>query len=224
MKSLKGILAIGEENIFKELSEIIAISQQTVILVKDMVKASYDEKVLSKNMQSVRELEKRSDELAFNIREDVTSGAISPNILDNLLECINTADDIIDLCYYISREFNRMAKTHSIDLNTYQEAELEGVYERLYNLAETSLQKLKTMLSTSDESEIARLRKEIEDIEEQGDEVKDKGFDKLYSIAPKLTYLQFFHYSEVLHKSDDILDSCEDVSQLIIAVVTSILK
>ena len=68
------------------------------------------------------------------------------------------------------------------------------------------------------------MRKEIESIEEQGDDIKDQGFDRLYSITPKLHYLEFHHYQELLHKCDDILDSCEDFSDLIVSVVTAILK
>ena len=73
-------------------------------------------------------------------------------------------------------------------------------------------------------AEILELRKEIETLEEQGDDVKDAGFDSLYAIAPKLHYLEFHHYSELLHKCDDLLDSCEDFADLIVSVVTSILK
>jgi len=43
-------------------------------------------------------------------------------------------------------------------------------------------------------------------------------------MTPNLHYLQFFHYSELMHKCDDVLDSCEDLSDLIVTVVTSILK
>jgi uncharacterized protein Yka (UPF0111/DUF47 family) len=73
-------------------------------------------------------------------------------------------------------------------------------------------------------SKILQTRKEIEDIEERGDDIKDQGFDRLYSIASKLNFLEFYHYQELLHKCDDILDSCEDFSDLIVSVVTSILK
>jgi uncharacterized protein len=224
LEKMKNILVIGERSIFKELSQIISIALKANSTVKDMFKENYQEEILSKEMEDVRELEKKSDKVAFKVGEDITSGAISPNIIDNLIECSHTADDIVDLYYYISRELNRMSKTHSIDFKAHQEASWTSVYESLLNLAETSLQKLGKMLATSNESEISKLRREIEELEEQGDEIKDQGFDKLYSLAPKISYLQFYHYSEILHKCDDILDSCEDTSQLIMSIVTSILK
>ncbi len=79
-------------------------------------------------------------------------------------------------------------------------------------------------MKSSNIQEILELRKEIEELEEEGDEIKDAGFDNLYGLAPKLHYLQFYHYSELLHKCDDLLDSCEDFSDLLVSAVTSILK
>ncbi len=224
LSNVKGLLVIGEENIFKELSEIVSIAIETNSIVKEMLNSNYQNKLLSTQLEQVRELEKKSDKIAFKISEDVTSGAISPNVIDNLLECINKTDDIVDLHYYIGRELNRVSETSSIDLQNYQKALWEPVYETLLNLADSSLQKLKKMLLTTREIEFLSLLKEIEDLEEQGDEVKDHGFDKLYDISPKIPYLQFYHYSELLHKCDDILDSSQDASQLIATIVTSILK
>ena len=116
-----------------------------------------------------------------------------------------------------------MAKAYSAGFEL-QEADWDSVYEKMLAFAEKSLLKLKQALSSSNVTEILQLRKEIEVLEEQGDDIKDQGFDRLYGIAPKLHYLQFYHYSELLHKCDDILDSCEDFADLIVSVVTSIIK
>ena len=223
MKNFKGILVIGERNVFSQLAQIVAIATEANTLVYTMFKSDYKEKKLNEIMHDVQLLEKKSDEVAFKISEDVTSGAISPNIIDNLLECVQKADDIVDLYYYLSRELNRMAKAYVSGYDL-EHADWDSVYENILDLAEKSLSKLKQALASSNMAEILALRKDIEDLEEQGDEIKDQGFDRLYSIAPKLHYLQFFHYQELLHKCDDVLDSCEDFSDLIVSVVTSILK
>lgn len=223
MKSLKGILVVGEKNVFSELTQIITIASETNTLVLKMFMLDYKEKESTELMRSVQVLEKKSDEIAFKISEDITSGAISPNIIDSLLECVHVADDIVDLYYYISRELNRMAKAYSAGVEN-KHADWDSVYENMLALAEKSLSKVKQALSSSNVEEILELRKEIESIEEHGDDIKDQGFDRLYSITASLHYMQFFHYQELLHKCDDILDSCEDFSDLIVSVVTSILK
>jgi len=223
MKSLKGILVVGEKTIFLELTQIVAIAVEVNTLVLSMFKMGYKNKALTEVMHHVQALEKKSDEIAFKINEDITGGAISPNIIDNLLECVQVADDTVDVYYYLSRELSRMTKAYTSGFEM-QEADWDSVYENMLALAEKALLKLKQALSSSSVAEILQLRKEIESLEEQGDDIKDQGFDRLYSITPKLHYLQFYHYSELLHKCDDILDSSEDFADLIVSVVTSITK
>lgn len=175
-------------------------------------------------MHAVRALEKKSDEIAFRLSEDITAGAISPNLIDNLIESTHLADNIVDIIFYLSRELSRMAKTNTTDFAAHQELEWAEVYTQLLALVDQTLPKLQLMLSTGNVPAILQLHKEIETIEEQGDNIKDAGFDKLYFMASGLHFLQFYHYSEMLHKSDDILDTCEDLSDVIVSIVTSILK
>lgn len=224
LKSLRSILVVGERNIFAELAEIILIAAEANTITKIMIKIDYNDQALTENMHAIRSLEKKSDEIAFKLSEDITSGAISPNIIDNLIECGHVADNIVDLYYYLSRELCRMSKANPIDFNIQQEAEWVSPFENMFDLADKSLSKLKQALSTASVPEILQLRKEIEAIEEEGDDIKDAGFDKLYTSASKMHFLQFYHYSELLHKCDNVLDSCEDLSDLIVSVVTSILK
>jgi uncharacterized protein Yka (UPF0111/DUF47 family) len=175
-------------------------------------------------MHSIRDLEKKSDEIAFSLSEDITSGAISPNLIDDLIESTHLADNIVDIIFYLSRELSRMAKANTTNSAPHQEVEWSQVYLQILALVDKSLPKLQFMLSTSHVPQILQLRKEIEAQEEQGDDIKDAGFDKLYSMAFGMNFLHFYHYSEMLHKSDDILDTCEDLSDVIVSVVTSILK
>jgi len=223
LKSLRGILVVGEKTIFSDLKQIFTIATEANTILSNMFKIGYKERELAELMHAMQSLEKKSDEIAFKISEAITSGAISPNIIDNLLQSVQVADDIIDTYYYISRELNRMSKAYSAGFQENQ-IEWDSVYENILALAEKSHLKLKQALSTSDTLEILQIRKEVEAIEEQGDDIKDQGFDRLYIVAAKLSFLEFYHYQELLHKCDDILDSCEDFSDLMVSVVTSILK
>lgn len=224
MKNFKGILVLGERNIFNELSQIISIATQANTIVKVMFKNSSNQEMLTENMHAVRTLEKKSDEIAFRLNEEITSGAVSPNIIDDLIECVHLADNLVDLFFYLSRELSRMAKADTAAFAVRQEAEWTKVYEDMLALADQTLIKLQQILSTGNVSLILQLRQEIESLEEQGDDIKDAGFDKLYRVASGLHFLQFYHYSEMLHKCDDLLDNAEDLSDVIVSIVTSILK
>jgi uncharacterized protein len=224
VKSFKKILVVGEENIFGELSQIIAIAAEANTILYNMLSDCKNEKCLDTGMQAIRVLEDKSDKIAFKVNEDITTGAVSPNILEHLLECVHTADDIVDTYFYQSREMSRMYKSKFPYSEDLQDAEWIAIFKSMLDLAEKALAKVKQTLLISDLSEILQLRKEIEALEQQGDEIKDKGFDVLYHEAPHIHYLQFYHYSELLHKFDDILDGCEDLSDLVLSVITSILK
>jgi hypothetical protein len=224
MKSIRSILVVGEKNMFGELAQIIAIAQEANVVLSETLGQTQNEVTLDKGMQAIRLLEKKSDDVAFKVSEDITTGAVSPNTLDNLLESVHVADDIVDTYYYQSRELNRMYRAKSPYLEVLEEKEWFSLFKDMLDLADKALSKVKQILSISDLNEILELRKEIEALEEQGDDIKDRGFDYLYREAPSMHYLQFYHYSELLHKFDDILDSCEDLSDLIVSIITSILK
>jgi uncharacterized protein len=224
MKSLKGMLVVGEKKLFSQLADIIAVATEANSTVRKMFKLGNDAEALTENMLAVRSLERKSDEIAFKLSEDVTSGAVSPNLIDNLIECAHVADNIVDTLYYLSRELDRMSKASPSEFPLHREPEWISIFEHMFVLADRSLLKLKQALCSSSVPEILQLRKEIEDLEEEGDDIKDSGFDKLYALASNLHFLQFYHYSEMLHKSDDVLDGCEDLSDLIVSVITSILK
>jgi uncharacterized protein Yka (UPF0111/DUF47 family) len=225
LKSFKGIFVLGEKNIFSELSQIVSIAIQANTILKDMFKNCCNSQALTKSMQAIRALEKNSDEIAFRLKEDITSGAISPNLIDNLIESTHLADNVVDLIFYLSRELSRMAKVNTSNpLAAHKDIEWAEIYLQMLVLIDQSLPKLQSMLSTGDVAQILQLHKEIEDIEEKGDDIKDEGFDKLYYRASEMNYLQFYNYSEMFHKSDDILDTCEDLSDVIVSIVTSIFK
>jgi len=224
MKRLRSIFVVGEKNIFGELAQIIAIAEEANAVLSETLSEDQNEPTLDKGMQAIRLLEKKSDDIAFKVSEDITTGAISPNTLDNLLESVHIADDIVDTYYYQSRELYRMYKARFPYSEVLEEKEWFSLFKDMLDLADKALFKVKQMLSISDLTGILKLRKEIEDLEEQGDDIKDQGFSWLYHQAPHMHYLQFYHYSELLHKFDDILDSCEDLSDLLLSIITSLLK
>jgi uncharacterized protein Yka (UPF0111/DUF47 family) len=224
LKNLKGIFLVGEKTIFDELIQIIVIAENVNELAKKMFLKGYNDKSLNENLHSVRLREKEADSIALKLNEDITSGAVSANVIGNLIECTHKADDIVDLLYYFCRDIARMSKANRPDFSINHENEWIQIFENLFTLSTKSLSKLKQALSSASVPEILQLRKEIEALEEEGDDINDFGFDKLYSSAPKFHFLQFYHYSGLMKKLDFVLDTCEDLSDLIVTVITSVLK
>ena len=188
MKSFKRALVVGEENIFGELCQIIDIAAEANTNLMSMLGDCKNEKCLDEGMQKIHILENQSDNIAFKVNEDITTGAVSPNILEHLLETVHVADDIVDTYYYQSRELSRMYKAKFPYSEDLQETEWITTFKSMLELADKALVKVKQTLTISDLSEILKLRKEIEALEQQGDDIKDKGFDVLYHEAPHMHY------------------------------------
>lgn len=221
-RDIKRFLIVGEKGVFRGMSEIIGLAKKANEIIAGIVKDDYMVKPFKEEIQTVSAIEKESDDLAFRISEEITGGAISPNIIDELLESVQHADNIVDDYHNLGRELGRMS---CVILDNCQiDHEWNDLFSSMLDLADGALSKLQKLLTASDIKEILEMRKEIEDLEEKGDSIKDAGFDKLYATSPKLNYLQFYHYSEVLHLCDDILDAAEDFSDSIVSVVTSMLK
>ncbi|MDR1992779.1 MAG: DUF47 family protein [Nitrososphaerota archaeon] len=224
MKNFKRFLVIGEKNIFGMLSQIITIAAEANQTLTNMLDDHKNGITLERGLQTLKGLENKADQVAFRVNESITAGAVSPNILDNLLECVRVADDIVDTYFYQSRELTRMHKAKFPYSEETKDAQWIAIFKNMLELSKQSLTKVQQILITVDLRQNFELRKEIEVLEQKGDEIKDKSFDILYQEAPRMHYLQFYHYSELLHKFDDILDYCEDLSDLVLSIITSILK
>ncbi|MGD6851535.1 MAG: DUF47 domain-containing protein [Candidatus Bathyarchaeia archaeon] len=224
MKSLKRVLVLGEKNIFAELSQIISIAAEANTKLLSMLGKCKNQECLDSILAEIRLLEQKSDSVAFKASGDITSGVVSPSIVESFLEAVRISDDIVDNYYYVSRELNRMYHTRFPYSEAPEDLEWTAIFKSQLDLADKALVKVKAILASSDLDEIRQLREEIEELEHQGDEIKDRGFDRLYHEATNMYYIQFYHYSEMLHKIDDIQDGCEDLSDLVLSVINSILK
>ena len=158
MKSFKRALVIGEENIFGELSQIIVIASEANTILNKMLNDCKNEHCLDEGMEAIRILENKSDKIAFKVNEDITSGAVSPNILEHLLECVHVADDIVDTYFYQARELSRMHKARFPYSEDIQDAEWIAIFKSMLDLAAQALVKVKQVLLVTDMRDILKLR------------------------------------------------------------------
>ncbi|CAC11167.1 hypothetical protein [Thermoplasma acidophilum] len=174
--------------------------------------------------EEIKEIEKVGDELDISIRQDITKGAISPTLMNNLLQLVEKCDDMVDTGYFISREIKRMFLDYAggmekcINLVAKSYSTFISMLE--YNKA--ALKHLNQMLTASEDDKIRDERIAIEKLEEKVDELKDDTFDYIYRNADGLPYLVFSHLTDLTHKIDDMLDDCEDAADLIITITRSI--
>lgn len=169
--------------------------------------------------EGMKSLEKQSDELTFELSEDIMDGAINPAVLRDLLHVTDLMDQVFDDYYFLAREVNRTVAT-SIELPMFDK--MSNTFVGMVNIADQQLVMLGKLLGANTLEEAKSYRKEIEKLEEEGDELKDSGFDDLYANHQLFDYFSFQHYTTVLKKLDDIQDGVEDMSDLILAIANTL--
>ncbi|MGC8710447.1 MAG: DUF47 domain-containing protein [Candidatus Micrarchaeia archaeon] len=204
------ILQGGEEGIIKKFNTIIGVALDTNEMLDKLIEGK-------SSLDSLRVLEKRSDDVAFEITNMVTSGGVAPNLIDDMLALVDKEDSIVDSMYNLAREIGR----YKIK-NKKARLLMTSSLKEMTALARQALIMLRKMQASDDLAEIKRLRKEIEGYEEKGDEIKDNLFDFAYNA--KIGFRSFYHLFEVAHQADDMLDNCEDSSDIYLTIMSSIIS
>ncbi|AAT43913.1 DUF47 family protein [Picrophilus oshimae] len=218
---LKRILAVGEKDILSRLTFFSDMSIKNSEYLIEMLK-NYQSDLNNYNSM-IRDNEKASDEMDVNLRHDVTSGAISSNLMDNILLLIEKCDDIVDKTYYVSREIKRYILNHKFIDD--EENIIKYTYGRFIDILNKNIEALNVVKSILNENDINAMkehRKTIESIEEEVDNIKDSVIDFSYKSSNTVSYITFEHINTLAHKLDDMLDDCEDIADLVFTIMLSV--
>jgi uncharacterized protein Yka (UPF0111/DUF47 family) len=209
-------LVAGEKGIFERLKALADKAREETSLATKLFQERLSDRGV---LEGMRALEKQSDELTFSLSEDIMDGAINPAVLRDLLHVTDLMDSVFDDYYFIAREVNRTVIS-GIELPMLDK--MVETFVGMVNLADKQLETLGKLLEANSMDEVRSFRNDIEKLEEEGDELKDSGFDDMYENRKLFDYFSFQHYTEVLRKLDDIQDGVEDMSDLILAIANTI--
>lgn len=209
-------LVAGEKGIFERLKGLADKAREETPFAIRLFKDRLAEPGV---LEAMKTHEKQADLLTFNLSEDIMGGAINPSVLRDLLHLTDLMDGVFDDYYFIAREVNRTVIS-GIELPMLDK--MTDTYVAMVNLADKELETLGKLLEAASMDEVRSLRTEIEKLEEQGDELKDSGFDSMYENRRLFDYFSFQHFTEVLRKLDHIQDQVEDMSDLILAIANTI--
>ena len=219
---LRRLLVLGERQALQDLRAYTDLAQKaTDILSSQLLQPSTEQE---ESVGKIRAIEKQGDDLTMSLKSDITQGAINSTLLGHLLNLVETCDDILDKTLYLSREIYRMS--HFLHLNP----ELAGYvkdgaytkFSRMLDYNKKALTNLQNMLNANDLEHLKTERKAIESLEEVVDDIKDDLIDQVYVDAKGLHYLVFTHVMNTVHRIDDLLDDCEDASDLVMTISNSV--
>lgn len=221
---LKRMITLGERQALKEYLPYIEISAESTSLLIEMLRE--DSRNGEDINEKIRANERKADDLTQSIKSELTHGAINSSLLDTLLTLTEKFDDLLDRTYYISREIMRMSHAEE----TFDKSSVSTLrksysyFSVMLGFHITALSYLSSIIKASKDAEIVELRKNIESLEEKVDDMKDTFIDSVYRTWKESNYLVFTHVIGIVHKVDDLLDDCEDISDMVMTIVSSIAK
>ncbi|MFG1555123.1 MAG: DUF47 family protein [Thermoplasmataceae archaeon] len=220
---LKRLMVVGERQVLQKMTYYAELIESSSNYILEMI--SGENENLETLAENVYEKEKEGDSLTFNLKNIITSGAIGSNLMDNFLELAETFDDILDKSYWISREVVRAR--NSPLFKDEREKFIRNVYSNFIDIINSNVSAsklIKQILEANNLEEIRAKREEIERLEQDVDEMKDGIIDLLYKKSDSISYLAFNHLNSMVHILDDMLDGCEDVSDIVLTIVQSVSK
>ncbi len=199
----------SEKSIFEKGKRMIdhAVAANNVLI--KIIKKSDD-------LQELRNIEKLADKEVFELSNAVTSGAVAPNLIDDMIRFVNMEDDIVDTMFNLGRAIIRY-RGRNKKVDKY----IENKMLKLTALMNSALLLLYEMHNIQKLSDASRFRFKIEAVEQEGDVIKDSMLD--YAYSTDLDFKAFYHIQNVAYLADDILDNCEDAADMITSIMRSVL-
>ncbi len=200
----------GEYKIMQEIRELANIASRANSELIKLVESS------SKDIRKVKEIEEESDSKVFQLSNLISSGAVSPNVLSDMLALVQKEDDIVDAIFNLARGISRYTLP-----DKKMAARVKRNILATTDLVNQALDRLSKMEASGDVGEINAYRKDIEVFEKKEDEIKDELIDYIY--GNDMDFKTFHYVEEIAHKCDDILDNCEDSADIFMSIMVSIM-
>ncbi len=206
-RRVKGFFVPGEKDAFLRIQELAGLGEESLeLLVKILSSSANGPSNGTHNglheietcTERINVLEKMGDKITQSFEEMLGRGSITASIEYDFGRLADNVDSILDRAHGLSRQLIEIGLTQL-----------------------RAFRKLLTIAGTN-RNQAIELAREIERLEEQGDDVKDAMLDELYGSWEKLDYASFHNYLETTIEADDILDLCEDASDLVIAVMKAL--
>jgi len=210
-----------ETKIFTKLAEHVSLTLDSIDKLTEILNISEIEE--GAIVQDIERLEKIGDEISFKLTQDILKGAVSLTIQNNLIELVNTIDDLLDMIHFLSKDINRFKKYLNIE-KIYEIGIAEDIKNNMLHSKKAILALRHLLLEAANNniSEVVKLRNEIENLEEKGDEMKDRTMEKLYKNGLSMDPISFILVRSYIFDIDDIEDSCEDAADLATIILISL--
>src|SRR5947199_9966621 len=221
IRRVEGFFQLGERDAFTRIYDLASLGEESLqLLVKILTNSPNGLSDIETCTNRISLLEKQGDKIVQSIEEMFGKGSISAILMREFERLADSVDSVLDRAHALSRQIRRVTKRPLREAKEF-DAIIRKDQVRLIELGLIQLQGLRKLFSVagSNMKESLELAKKIESLEEQGDDVKDNMLDEIDGSWEVLDYCSFNNYLETTIEADDILDRCEDASDLVIVIM-----
>ncbi len=223
-RRVKRFFLPGEKEAFVRIGELAHLGEEALeLLIMILSRTRNGLADVENYTDRISALEKQGDRLTQSLEESLGRGSISASLSNDFERLVDSVDSVLDRAHSLSRQLRRVAKRPLREVKEF-DAVLRRDQVRLIEIGRQQLKTFRKLLDIagSDRAKALELAREIERLEEQGDDVKDGMLDEIYGSWEKLDYASFHNYIQTTIEADDILDLCEDASGFVIAVMKAL--
>ncbi len=224
VKRVKKFFLPGEREAFVRIGELAGLGEEALgFLVKMLSGPRNGLADISFCTERISALEKDGDALTQSLEETFGRGAISASLTNEFDRLVDAVDSILDRAHSLSRQLRRVTRHPLREAKEVDEKIRSGQAE-LVQIGVRQLRMFRELLDMAgkDIDRSLLIAREIEKMEETGDDVKDGMLDEIYGSWEKLDFASFNNYIQTTIEADDILDLCEDASDLVVTVMKSL--
>jgi uncharacterized protein Yka (UPF0111/DUF47 family) len=214
----------GEKEAFERISQLARLGEDALdLLVKILSDSSHDLDKIETDTDRISALEKEGDRITQSLEEEIGKGSISASLSNDFGRLVDCVDSVLDRAHSLSRQLRRIAKIPVHEAEEFHTA-FRKEQVKLIQIGKQEVWLLRELLEAagSNRPKALAMAHEIELLEEKGDDVKDAMLDQVYGSWEQLDYASFHNYIQTTLEADDILDLCEDASDLVIAVTKAL--
>ena len=203
-----GFLLPKDCNFFDLLDKQVDCAVEASALFSKLVG---DFKPIDAEVEKMKEIEHRGDEITLQIMDQLNKTFITPFDREDIHSLAKEIDDIIDMLYTITKRL-RVYKILSVDRNLTEFARVIGMSVKGVTQAVKGLRDMKNS------KDILKACVEVNGFENLGDKMRD---DMLGEIFEKYASdpVSIIKWKEIYQNAETVLDVCEDVAHVVESIL-----
>lgn len=202
-----------EKEILQGIELHVSKVEEAVNYLTELVKGGDENRIVEKVLVAETEADEIHRQLSLKIAEGAFFGGIREDILNLMEEIDNIADSAKD-----SARFIHMRGQMSKQALDFLSSETMSSFVEELKESVKSLSELIRSLEVSKREALSKIHK-VEENEERADTLKDMLFRQLFSISSAMDPLTVIQLRDFIFSSDNIADSAEDASDVILVMI-----